>query len=92
MIQKCGYKFSNSTQSLNVLQYADDTCLISDCPVSCRAMLDFTDKWLQWSQMKAKVSKCQAIAIEVSTGKVYDPKLRVAGGEMPFVGKHPVRF
>ena len=69
-LQKCGYKFSNSTQSINVLQYADDTCLVSDGPVSFHAILGFTDKWLQWSQMKVKVSKCQAIAIQASTGKV----------------------
>ena len=91
-LQMCGYKFSNSLQSLYVLQYADDTCLVTDGTASCRAMLDFTDMWLQWSQMKAKVSKCQSMAIEASTGKLYDPKLKVAGGDIPFVGNSPVRF
>ena len=90
--QELGYRFTNSNQSLNILQYADDTCLVTDGPSICRTMLDFTDKWLQWSQMKAKVSKCQALAIEGSTGRVYDPKLCVAGGEIPFVGNNPVRF
>lgn len=54
----------------------------------------FTDKWLQRSQMMAKVSKCQALAIEDSTERVYmhDPKLCVAGGEIPFVGNNLVRF
>ena len=62
-LQECGYNFSNSNQSLYVLQYADNTCLImiSDGPASCHRMLNFTDKWLQWSKMKAKVSKCQCI-------------------------------
>ena len=78
-LQKCGYNFSNSTQSLYVLQYADDTCLVSDGPASCRSMLDFTDKWLLWSQMKVKVNKCQALAIEGFTGKGYDPSLCMAG-------------
>jgi hypothetical protein len=55
-------------------------------------MLHFTDKWLQWSQMKAKVSKCQAMAIEGSTGRLYDPKLYIAGGEIPFVNNNLVRF
>jgi hypothetical protein len=91
-LQKCAYKFSNSTQSLYMLQYADDTCLVSDGPASCRAMLDFTDKWLLWSQMKAKISKCQALAIESSAGRVYNPNLCVAGREIPFAGNHPVRF
>ena len=90
--QKHSYTFSNSNQLLYVLQYADDTCLVSDGPSSCRSMLHFTDKWLQWSQMKAKVSKCQAMAIEGSTGRVYDPELHIAGGEIPFVGNSPVRF
>ena len=50
------------------------------------------DKWLNWSLMKAKVSKCQALAIAASTGSVYDPDLSVAGGKIPFAGSRPVRF
>ena len=91
-LQHCGYKFSNSLSPLYVLQYADDTCLTADGPASCRAMLNYTDKWLEWSHMKAKVTKCQSVAIEASTGKVYDPKLKIGGGEIPCVGKNPVRF
>ena len=91
-LQDCGYKFSNSNKSLQVLQYADDTCLVSDGPASCRKMLSFTDKWLQWSQMRAKVSKCQCVAIEASSGKIYNPQLTIAGGEIPFIGNQPVRF
>ena len=55
-------------------------------------MLDYTDEWLKWSHMEAKVSKCQAMAIEASTGKVYDPELKIGGGEIPFAGKSPVKF
>ena len=66
-LQQCGYKFSNSLSPLYVLQYADDTCLTADGPASCRTMLDYTDKWLEWSHMEAKVSKCQSMAIEAST-------------------------
>lgn len=91
-LRSLGYKFSNSIRMLYVLQYADDTCLVTDGPASCRAMLDFTDKWLNWSLMKAKVSKCQALAIAASTGSVYDPDLSVAGGKIPFAGSRPVRF
>ena len=36
--------------------------------------------------------KSQSMAIEASTGKVYDPKLKVVGGDIPFVGNSPVRF
>ena len=91
-LQECGYNFSNSNQSLYILQYADDTCLVSDGPASCHRMLNFTDKWLQWSKIKAKVSKCQCMVIEASSGKVYNPELTIAGGAIPFVGNHPVRF
>lgn len=91
-LQQCGYKFSNSLSPLYVLHYADDTCLIADGPASCRTMLEYMDKWLEWSHMEAKVSKCQSLAIEASTGKVYDPELKIGGGEIPSVGKSPVRF
>ena len=91
-LQQYGYNFSNSPSPLYVLQYADDTCLTADGPASCRAMLDYTDKWLKWSGMVAKVSKCQSMAIEASTGKVYDPKLKIGRGEIPFVGGNPVKF
>ena len=87
-----GYRFSKSEQSLYVLQYADDTCLVSDGSSSCRVMLSYTDQWLQWSKMKAKVCKCQCLAIAASMGKVYDPKLKVASGKIPFVGNEPVKF
>ena len=42
-----GLKSFNSSQSLYVLQYADDTCLVSDGPSFCSAKLEFTDQWLQ---------------------------------------------
>ena len=84
---KSGYKFSNSSQSLYVLQYEDDTWLVSDGPSSCRTMLEFTGKWLQCSAMK-----CQAMSIEASSGRDYDPKLKVDECEIPFVSNHPVGF
>lgn len=48
--EKLGYKFTNSNQILNILQYAENTCLVTDRPSTRRTMLDFTPKWLQWSQ------------------------------------------
>ena len=39
MDQSLGYKFSNSPRSINVLQYADDTCLVANGPASCEHML-----------------------------------------------------
>ena len=90
--QTNGYKFSNSIHSLYVLQYADDTCLTSDGPASCRAMLEFTEQWLQWSGIKAKPCKCQCLAVEASTGRTYDPNLQIQGEKIQFIGKEPVRF
>lgn len=91
-LQQYGYKFSNSLSPLYVLQYADDTCLTADGPASCWVKLDYTDEWLKWSRMEAKVSKCQAMAIEAFTGKVYDPELKIGGGEIPFADKSFVKF
>ena len=35
-----GYRLSNSTRQVNVLQYADDTCLLADSPAACQHLLD----------------------------------------------------
>ena len=90
--QTGGYKFTNSKQSLYVLQYTDDTCLVPDGPASCCSMLEFTERWLQWSGMKAKSSKCQCLAIEASTGKTFDPKLQIQGEKIQFIGRQPIKF
>ena len=44
-----GYTFSQSSRLVNVLQYADDTCLIADGPASCQRMLERVDVWLEWT-------------------------------------------
>ena len=46
-------------------------------------MLDVTQHWLDWALMKAKVNKCVAVAITGQTGRVYDPKLAMAGEPLP---------
>ena len=86
------YQFTNHTQSLGILQYADDTCLVSDGPASCQKLLDLTDLWLGWSGMEAKIPKCQCMAIKASSGKVYDPNLTLSGAHLPFIGNQPTRF
>ena len=86
------FKFSNSNCSIGLLQYADDVCLVSDGPASCQKMLDISNRWLKWSGMKPKVSKCQAMAIKASTGKVYDPALTLDSNPIPFTGSQPVKF
>ena len=42
--------------------------------------------------MEAKISKCQCMAIQASSGRTYDPILSLSGAKLPFVGSHPVRF
>ena len=86
------YRFTDSPQSLGLLQYADDSCLVSNGPASCQCLLDITGLWLSWSGMAAKIPKCQCLAIEASTGKVYDPNLTLSGDTLPFIGNHPVKF
>ena len=74
-----GYKFTNSPRSTNILQCADDTCLIADGPSSCQQLLTRVEKWLQWTGMKAKVPKCHSLAIRASSGRTYDPALVLQG-------------
>ena len=84
-----GYRFSNSRRRVNILQYADDTCLIANSPASCQYLLDTTSNWLQWSGMSAKVPKCQCLSLQGSSGKLADPHLTLDG--IPF-STGPVRF
>ncbi len=87
-----GYKFSKSNQSLGLLQYADDTCLVSDGPSSCQQTLTHTEEWLRWSGMKPTVRKCQCVALESYSCRVFDPNLMLVGEKIPFIGKEPVCF
>ena len=52
--KKLGYSLSPSHQ-VNLLQYADDTCIIASSPAAAQSLLDSTSEWLQWADMKAKV-------------------------------------
>ena len=87
-----GYKFSNSSRSLSVLQYADDTCLVADGPASCHELLNRVEQWLQWTGMKAKVPKCHSLAIQASSSRSYDPKLMLQGGLIPYIGSNAIKF
>lgn len=39
-----GYKVYNTSYSINVLQYADDTCLVANSPAACQQLLNSTDQ------------------------------------------------
>ena len=86
-----GYQFSNSQRRVNILQYADDTCLVANSPASCQHLLNITAEWLWWSGMVAKVPKCQCVSLRASSGRLEDPHLSLAGVPIPFT-TGPVRF
>ena len=86
-----GYQFSKSTRKINILQYADDTCLVADSPASCQSLLSQVSEWLKWSGMEAKIPKCQCITLQGSTGKLMDPDLTLNGSSIPFTTE-PIRF
>ena len=50
-----GYQFSGSRRRVNILQYADDTCLVANSPASCQYLLSTVADWLEWTGMAAKV-------------------------------------
>ena len=91
-MQHLGYRFSGSQRTIHLLQYADDTCLISDGPASCKKLLEGIERWLDWSGMKAKVPKCHSLALQASTAKTYDPKLCLYGQPIHFIGNKAIRF
>ena len=91
-IQHLGYRFSGSQRTIHLLQYADDTCLISEGPAGCKKLLEGIERWLNWSGMKAKVPKCHSMVLQASTDKTYDPKLCLYGQPIHFIGNKAIRF
>ena len=94
-LQTCvdlGYTITGSRHQVNLLQYADDTCLLANSPASCPHLLNMVDNWLQWSGMKAKVPKCHSMALQGSSGRPVDPKLHLAGDAIPYAANGPVKF
>ena len=79
-----GYQFSGSSRKVNILQYADDTCLVANSPASCQFLLKKVSELLGWSGMAAKVPKCQCISLQGYTGKLMDPQLHLDGVSIPF--------
>ena len=71
--------------SVNLLQYADDTCLIANSPSSCQQLLIIVDRWLRWSGMKAKVHKFHSLALKASVGKLVDTHPIIDNQEILFL-------
>ena len=90
-----GYRFSSSDILLNLLQYADDTCLLARDPRSCQRMLNVLGEWLAWSGMRAKQSKCLTVALKSRTNKdnrVFNPQLTLGSSSIPFLGNTTTTF
>ena len=73
--QYLGYTFAQSQRSVHILQYADDTCLISNGPASCQELIHHTEKWLLWSGMRAKPAKCHSLGIRAYSERSFNPDL-----------------
>ena len=87
-----GYRLSKTSYTVNQLQYADDTCLLANCPAACQQLLNITDQWLSWANMKAKVVKCHSAAIQSTTGHIIDPELELSGEKLPFIKDKTIKF
>ena len=74
-----GFTLPSSSVTINHLLYADDLCVVSSSPAGCQHLLDLVQRWLEWAQLKAKVSKCRSMVIQASTGKRVCSKLSIGG-------------
>ena len=87
-----GYAISQSAHRSNLLQYANDTCLVGDGPAACQSLLNMTSRWLDWSGLKAKVPKCASLAIQASSSKPTDSKLYLKNEKIPFIDNEEFKF
>ena len=87
-----GYTLSDTQDKINLLQYADDTCIIADGPATCQHLLTMVERWLTWSGMKAKMPKCFSLALQASSGRTFDPQLMLAGQTLPFMGNQTIKL
>jgi len=62
-----GFTLPSSSVTINHLLYADDACVVSSSPAGCQHLLNLRQQWLEWAQLKAKVSKCRSMSIQAST-------------------------
>ena len=93
--QRCSclsYSLSSISSTINLLQYADDTSLISDGPASCQQLFGLTEAWLSWSGMRANVPKWVSVAIKASTGKAYNPDLTLNKESIPYLDNSTFHF
>ena len=77
---------------MNLLQYADDTCIIASSPAAAQSLLDSTSEWFHWADMKAKVPKCHSLHIKSSGGSLTDPLLTCSNEPIKYVANHSINF
>ena len=70
-----GHSYSQSQPPINLLQYADDTCLAGNSPAACQHLLQMMAVWLEWLGMKAKIPKGACLGLQASSGKIIDQHL-----------------
>ena len=66
----------------------DDTSLTASSKANHQAMLNTTQKWLDWS----KVPKYAAISICGQTGQCTNPRLSISNERIPFLGNNSISF
>ena len=86
-----GYQFTGSAYALSLLQYADDSYLMSNSLENCQLLCNVAQMWLEWAHMRAKVPKCHVLAIR--RGKIIsDPQLTLNNLPIPPVADEPITF
>ena len=63
--RQLGYKLGGKTTT-NVLQYADDTCIVANGPANCQSLLDKVQGWLQWTGRHPWWPRCPSARALVS--------------------------
>ena len=77
---------------MNLLQYADDTCIIASSPAAAQSLLDSTGEWFLWADMKAKVPKCHSLHIKSSSGTLIDPLPTCSNEPIKYIANCSVNF
>ena len=78
---------------MNFLLFADDAVLISNSPQNCQRQCGAVEKFLNWSHIDAKVSKCRSLAFQSRPKFGFvDPELHLQGEMIPFIGDKEFSF
>ena len=78
------FSVSNSHQ-VNLLQYADDTCITTSSPDACQHTVAVV-------RNVSKGPKCHCLVLQSSTGKLLNPHLSIQNQTIPFIGSGSIKF